>query len=166
MLILTGLIVLGFILTTISAIILIAHDLTIVYNGQVQNQNWVKITLIISIVLTLFIPLGFVFITYGARKIETKYILKGISTIETFVNISAILLVLSGILFAVFSIILLFMAFILGIITILILGAFYYFFFKFLNKSKDVLYDLSSAFTSNQTSNIYPETTKLNVFLL
>lgn len=174
MLFLTILTIVVFILSGISIVIISMTDLSFEINGQTASFNWVKIIAFLSIFISLTIPLAASYITYGCKKLKVNYILKGLDIFNLFIRINYIILAIALFFTIIWFLSVLFKAFLIVLLSTIMIGLIYFLYYKFLTLSKEFSYDIAAAFYSKSSTStnkitsikIYPHASSLRPFFI
>lgn len=166
MLILTILVLTSFVLSFVNMGMLFITDLTFTEGENTQNLNWIKIILVLVIILISIIPIAIVFIRRGAKKLNILNIQKGLDTINVYLNINLVLFIIGAIICGIAMLFLLMRAFIYVVILGILLFGIFSLYFKFISKSKEFIFDISSAFIVKDAERVYPSAVSLRVYFI
>jgi len=153
-LILYALIMIGFVLTCMSTVMLLITDLKFTVGTNTENLNWIKIFLVIIWFIATMIPIALTLIIYGSKKLKVDQIVKGIRIFDNLLTIHFIILVILAIFFIFSSFGLLFAKFIVAVIITGILFGLFYLFFKLLRKAKDFAFDTTNEVSSSSSKSL------------
>lgn len=145
------LVVLGFIFGLISTVMLLGTDLTVSNEYVSVNLNWMKFIVVLAMLFSTIYPLAITKITLGSRSLNIKQILSGMDLLKLIVSILYIILVIAAIATGFGMLFLLMDAFLLVVFLGVILFIFFYVYFKFLNKAKEVVEATTYIIRSNNT---------------
>lgn len=165
MLAFSGMLMLRLAMTCVVIGIELFLDYTFVLNSQTISFNWIKIIMVFVLAVALLIPLSFTFMTYGSHKLRPSLIRKGLSLANVYIGIQYFFIGISVIASVVIFFTFIFRMFLVGLVFGIITGLVFAFYIAFINRAKQLLRDLESAF-NKYLSTSYPNPMSLRPFVI